>query len=211
MAILADEVYQENIYKEGAQFVSVRKVLSEMEPKIAHSVEVVSFNSASKGLAGECGKISLNFFKTKNMESVGLRSGYAQFENLPKEATETIGNLNNYRTVTNTLGQVCLDLILHPPSIDDGLSAETVEAHQAELDEIKSTLARKARLVADSLNSMKHVKCQEIEGAMYAFPKLELSEKAIKAAKEKGVAPDHFYCEKGTLFSISSNCLFSSF
>ena len=28
--VLADEVYQENIYKEGKEFVSMRKVLHEM-------------------------------------------------------------------------------------------------------------------------------------------------------------------------------------
>jgi alanine transaminase len=31
--IIADEVYRENIYKEGAQFYSFRKVLNTMEPK----------------------------------------------------------------------------------------------------------------------------------------------------------------------------------
>lgn len=56
LAILADEVYQETILKEGVEFTSVRKVLKGMEEPLANSVEVVSFHSASKGPAGECGK-----------------------------------------------------------------------------------------------------------------------------------------------------------
>ena len=55
MAILADEVYQENVFAKGIKFTSVRKILKSMEPAIANSVELVSFHSASKGQAGECG------------------------------------------------------------------------------------------------------------------------------------------------------------
>ena len=38
MAIIADEVYQQNIYTEDAPFISVRKVLAEMEPKYRDNV-----------------------------------------------------------------------------------------------------------------------------------------------------------------------------
>ena len=36
--------------------------------------------------------------------------------------------------------------------------------------------------------------CNEIEGAMYGFPKVTFSDKAIAAASAKGVAVDFMYC-----------------
>lgn len=39
---------------------------------------------------------------------------------------------------------------------------------------------------------MKNVTCNEVEGAMYAFPQIKFSQKAIEAAQ--GQAPDLFYC-----------------
>lgn len=41
---------------------------------------------------------------------------------------------------------------------------------------------------------MNQVSCSEIQGAMYAFPRIHLGEGAIKAAKEQGVQPDFLYC-----------------
>lgn len=53
--VIADEVYQSNIYKEGAEFVSMRKALLEMGEPYASEVELVSMHSISKGFLGECG------------------------------------------------------------------------------------------------------------------------------------------------------------
>lgn len=47
--ILSDEVYQTNVYKEGAVFTSMRHVLHEMGAPYNKTVELVSFNSISKG------------------------------------------------------------------------------------------------------------------------------------------------------------------
>ena len=46
------QVYQENVYKEGAKFVSFRKVLKSMGPAY-DKFQLVSFNSISKGYLGE--------------------------------------------------------------------------------------------------------------------------------------------------------------
>jgi len=64
--IMADEVYQQNVYKEGAEFISMRKVLAEMGEPFANSVELISMNSISKGMLAEC----------------GLRGGYIETRNL---------------------------------------------------------------------------------------------------------------------------------
>lgn len=54
MAILADEVYQTNIYHPKKQFFSFKRVRAEM-PHPYNNVELYSFHSTSKGLLGECG------------------------------------------------------------------------------------------------------------------------------------------------------------
>ena len=38
-------------------------------------------------------------------------------------------------------------------------------------------------MTREVLNSMENVKCNEVEGAMYAFPRITLPKKAIEAAK----------------------------
>jgi len=52
LAILADEVYQENIYKPGARFLSFAHVMTKLSE---HEVSLFSFHSTSKGFFGECG------------------------------------------------------------------------------------------------------------------------------------------------------------
>ena len=63
--ILADEVYQHNVYAKGSEFFSFKKVLMEMGPPY-NTMELASFMSASKGFMGEC----------------GYRGGYAEVINL---------------------------------------------------------------------------------------------------------------------------------
>ena len=70
--IMADEVYQANIYKEGQTFISMRKVLHELGEPYRSEVELISMHSTSKGLIGEC----------------GLRGGYAECVNLSDRAIE---------------------------------------------------------------------------------------------------------------------------
>ena len=52
LLIMADEVYQHNVYEEGCEFLSFKKILSEMGPEFS-SQQLVSFMSTSKGYMGE--------------------------------------------------------------------------------------------------------------------------------------------------------------
>lgn len=70
--IVADEVYQNNVYKKGVEFHSFRKILNTMPAKIRDNVELVSLNSVSKGLLGEC----------------GFRGGYMEVHNFDPYASE---------------------------------------------------------------------------------------------------------------------------
>lgn len=52
-AALVSKVYQDNVYAEGCQFHSFKKVLFEMGPEYSETVELASFHSTSKCYMGE--------------------------------------------------------------------------------------------------------------------------------------------------------------
>ena len=53
LVLMADEVYQENIYDSTLPFYSFKRVLKEMQQP--PPLQLVSFHSTSKGFLGECG------------------------------------------------------------------------------------------------------------------------------------------------------------
>lgn len=52
LVLLADEVYQYNVYAEGSAFFSFKKILKEMGPEFSNQ-QLASFMSTSKGYMGE--------------------------------------------------------------------------------------------------------------------------------------------------------------
>lgn len=86
-------------------------------------------------------------------------------------------------------GQVMTSLMVNGPKPGD----ESYESHEAEKKNIYESLKRRAKLVADGLNSIDGFSCQSPSGAMYAFPRVELSEAAQKVATEQGMSPDTLY------------------
>lgn len=56
LVLLADEVYQENVYDENAEFFSCKRAAHETGLLDENAIELVSFHSISKGLYGECGR-----------------------------------------------------------------------------------------------------------------------------------------------------------
>jgi alanine transaminase len=163
--IIADEVYQNNVYKKGIQFHSFRKILNQMPDKIKNSVELLSLNSVSKGLMGEC----------------GLRGGYLETHNIEEQAANEFYKLKSIELCSNTVGQVATLLQCDPPT--RGVESDkTVDLYEKEKEQIFSGLRDRAELLTKTFNSMKNVSCSEIQGAMYGFPRLHLSDKAIKAA-----------------------------
>lgn len=55
LVLIADEVYQENIYNPNLPFIGARRVLHSMPEPVRSSVELVSLHTVSKGGWGECG------------------------------------------------------------------------------------------------------------------------------------------------------------
>ena len=70
------------------------------------------------------------------------------------------------------------------------------EQFQEEQGQVKRSMKRKAIKTQSFLNSLDGVSCTDIDGAMYAFPKLELPKWFEDLASERGVQPDFLYCQE---------------
>lgn len=174
IVLMADEVYQENIYQDKTPFVSVRSVMNKLGEPYASGVEVVSFHTVSKGSLGEC----------------GLRGGYFEMHNIHQGAVDQIYKIASINLSPNVVGQVMMSLMVNPPKPGD----HSYKQWAAERAEIIASLRRRAHVMTDGFNSLENVTCNFTEGAMYSFPQLRLPKKAIEAAKAAGKAPDVFYC-----------------
>lgn len=183
LVVLADEVYQENIYTDKKKFVSFRKVLSELPEEIANSVELVSFHSCSKGFLGEC----------------GIRGGYAEMHNIDPDVMAILRKQKSIYKGANTVGQIMMDLKVRPPSLDDCTKA-TVDKYNGEVEKLLTELKTKASILENDLRTMKNMYTNPIEGAMYGFPRVDLPKKFIEEAKSLGRAPDAHYCYLGRSF-----------
>lgn len=83
--------------------------------------------------------------------------------------------------------------MVNPPK--EGVnSPAVVELYKKETELIYGGLKKRSKLLTEKLNAIPGVKANELEGAMYSFPSVFLTESAIKAAKAKGIAPDVLYC-----------------
>lgn len=85
LMLMADEVYQENIYHPNKTFVSARRALGS-----STDVEIASFHSISKGFTGEC----------------GLRGGYMELKNMQPEVVDELYKISSVSLCPNLVGQV---------------------------------------------------------------------------------------------------------
>ncbi|XP_076837655.1 alanine aminotransferase 2-like isoform X2 [Brachyhypopomus gauderio] len=174
--LMADEVYQDNVYAEGCEFHSFKKVLHEMGPKYANSVELATFHSTSKCYMGEC----------------GMRGGYMEVINMDPEVKAQLTKLVSVRLCPPVPGQALMAVVTNPPQPGEPSHAQFIKERTATL----SDLARKAKLTEEILNTVPGISCNPVQGAMYSFPRISLPELAVREAKEKGQAPDMLYCMK---------------
>lgn len=175
MVILADEVYQNNIYAEDKKFYSTREIIAKM-PYPYKRTTLFSFNSISKGYYGEC----------------GLRGGYMDMYNVPDIIKRCIYKIKSLEVCPNLIGQISLDLLVRPP-LSRNCSEETVDLYNKEKNNNFNNLKSKAKILSEKLNSIPGFKCNNIDGAMYAFPSIDIPEFRIKEANKKGISPDLHY------------------
>ena len=151
LAVLADEVYQEDIYLPGDKFVSFARVL---ETRKIDDVSLFSFHSCSKGCLGEC----------------GVRGGYFECLTVPADVTAKILKLQSVSICANLAGQVATYAMVHPPQPGD----PSFELYNREKTGILDEMKKRAILLAEGLNKIEGISCNAIAGAMYAFPRITL-------------------------------------
>ncbi|KAI9349973.1 pyridoxal phosphate-dependent transferase [Pilaira anomala] len=175
LVLLADEVYQTNIYEpETRPFISFKKALMDHPvAEVREGVELVSFHSISKGMIGECGR----------------RGGYFECVNLDSEILEQIYKMASVSLCPNLHGQILVDLMCNPPRVGDA----SYESYTGEIKTIYESLVRRSKKLEGVFNKMEGVSCQSAQGSMYLFPQVTLSDKVAEAAKKENMAPDAYY------------------
>jgi len=91
---------------------------------------------------------------------------------------------------SNTSGQIMVGLMVNPPQSGQPSHALYAQERDSQL----ASLKRRAEMLAAAFNKINGVHCNRVEGAMYAFPRIDLPRKAVEAARAANKAPDTFYC-----------------
>lgn len=123
------------------------------------------------------------------MGECGLRGGYCELVNFDSDVKQMFLKMLSARLCSSVLGQIALDCILKPPAKGE----ESYDLYQKEKSEVLSSLKYRAKLVADTFNSIPGVSSNIVAGAMYSFPKIDIPQKAVKKAAELKQSPDFFY------------------
>ena len=110
--------------------------------------------------------------------------------NIPELLRENMLKLASIGLCSSTIGQVAMDLIAQPPQPNE----ESYELYTQEVTERHESYCRKADMLYQEMNNMTNIQCNIVEGSMYGFPDIKLSQKVIAAAADQGIAPDLYYC-----------------
>ncbi|TYI45919.1 hypothetical protein E1A91_D13G071200v1, partial [Gossypium mustelinum] len=100
LVLLADEVYQENVYVPEKKFHSFKKVARSMGYG-EKDIHLVSFQSVSKGYYGECGK----------------RGGYMEVTGFGADVRKHIYKLASVNLCSNITGQILASIVMSPPKV----------------------------------------------------------------------------------------------
>jgi len=182
IVLIADEVYQANIWNSNKEFTSFKRVAVEMnllDPKKSETVvpgglQLASMHSTSKGFVGECGR----------------RGGYLEVCGFDAGVRGELYKLASLFLCSNTTGQIMMGLQCQPPKAGD----VSFPMYEKERLDILSSLSRRALQLNKALSAMEGASCQPVEGALYAFPQITLPKKAVEAASQQKKAADVFYC-----------------
>ncbi len=151
LAIIADEVYQENVY--DGKFVSFAKMIGKEE------IPLFSLHSVSKGFYGECGH----------------RGGYVELRHPPRISgypcsfVDVLLKQASVSLCSNTVGQVLTYLMVTPPQPGEAAYPLFIQ----EKTQILKDLYEKAETIKAAFKEMEGMKCFGRIGALYLFPRME--------------------------------------
>ena len=151
LAVIADEVYQENVYASGCAFHSFAKVMHALGDT---ETPLFSLHSVSKGFLGECGH----------------RGGYLELRNIPEDVFSEFNKLQSISLCSNVPGQLATYLMVTPPRAGDESYAVYVRERDAILDDLK----KKAEILGEGVSKVPGMSVDVPQGAMYAFVRFEL-------------------------------------
>ena len=152
LAIIADEVYQDNLY--GGEFISFAKAIG------ARKIPLFSLHSVSKGYYGECGQ----------------RGGYLEVRNPPSVSnstlsfTELLFKVSSVNLCSNTIGQALVYLLVSPPQ----KGTDAYKLFTKEKETILDDLFAKATIIRKSFEEMDGMECFGKIGALYLFPRMNI-------------------------------------
>ena len=170
LVLLADEVDQMSLHRRDTHpFTSFKKVVVESGKDVA----LVSFHSISKGVFGESGR----------------RGGYFECTNISDEIIALMYKMVSVGLCPPLQGQIGVDCMVRPPKKGE----ESYALWEQETNAIHKALAERTRQMVAALNAIEGVSCVDSPGALYLYPQIQLSDKAIQAAEAAGKAPDAFY------------------
>ncbi|MGA9118717.1 MAG: aminotransferase class I/II-fold pyridoxal phosphate-dependent enzyme [Bacteroidota bacterium] len=165
VALLADEVYQENVYAAGSSFISLARVMHDMNER---EVALFSLHSVSKGYLGECGH----------------RGGYVELRNIPDDVLAEFVKQQTISLCANVDGQLATYLMVAPPQPGD----ESYKHFVSERDGVLRSLKRKAGILGAGINAIPGMHLEMPEGAMYGFVRFELPPPAVD--RKVSMTPD---------------------
>ncbi len=173
LVLLADEVYQENVYDENTEFYSCKHAAADLGLIDSDAIELISFHSVSKGLFGECGR----------------RGGYMELVGIDSKVKEYLYKLASSGLCSSLDGQVMTSLMVRGPTPGN----ISFESHQKEMKEIFESLKLRSKVISEGLNSIPGFSCNPSQGAMYCFPAIEMPTGALIAAERQDISPDTIY------------------
>ncbi|KAI5291387.1 hypothetical protein KEM52_000189 [Ascosphaera acerosa] len=190
VVVIADEVYQTNVFSDAPDaFTSFKKALRLLQRDCPRGdfdcVELVSLNSVSKGMVGECGH----------------RGGYFELVGFHPDVRAQIVKFISVNLCPPVIGQCLVELMVNPPRPGQPSYPRYSEEYAA----IRAQMRARAMALYAAFREMQGVECAEPTGSMYLFPKLTLPPRAVQAARDAGVQPDEFYC--GRLLDATGICV----
>ena len=178
LLLLADEVYQENVFP-PSEFKSCKFALRSLQATHAmdekySTLQLISLQSVSKGMVGEGGQ----------------RGGYFEAAGFSPFCKQQIQKLVTYTLQPTTVGQVLIECMVNPPQPGQA----SYPQYKQEYDSIFQRLKQKAEALYDAFKRMPGIVCQAPRGAIYEFPQVQLPPAAVAEAMSCGESPDTWYC-----------------
>ncbi len=150
LVILADEVYQTNVFKgKFHSFKGVLRDLQKEDPEKYKYVELASLHSISKGMVGECGH----------------RGGYFELIGFDPEVVEQIYKFVSISLCAPVIGQCLVELMVNPPKPGQ----PSYELYKEEWDGIFAGLHKRATALYEAFKEMEGVECDEPQVRFFAL------------------------------------------